>query len=112
MLCELAALRRARSKSLSRLVGLAYVCSLCPLSRLTMRRARAQVEEAAGSAKELAMLDERVNKMLDSLRAELDQADGSIGQASGRSLPRCHQPRTPPLATPLVRGCACEAVLA
>lgn len=42
---------------------------------------REEVEMAVGAKKELAMLDKRVNKMLDSLRTELEQADGSIGKA-------------------------------
>ena len=42
---------------------------------------RPEVEEAAGSSKEVAILDSRVRKMMDELREELEATDGSIGQA-------------------------------
>lgn len=42
---------------------------------------REQVEEAAGTASDIAMLDSRVKKMIESIRDEVEQANKDMGQS-------------------------------
>mmetsp|Transcript_13457 Transcript_13457/g.32082 ORF Transcript_13457/g.32082 Transcript_13457/m.32082 type:complete len:686 (-) Transcript_13457:483-2540(-) len=41
---------------------------------------REEIDEATKASREIAMLNSRVNRMLEDLRQEMDQADGDIGQ--------------------------------